>query len=50
MHTYTKEQAPELKQNPPPFQHSMDRLDLMLKSMRLRPTNPPMPDFANPPK
>lgn len=50
MHTYTKEQAPELKQNPPPFQHSMDRLDLMLKSMRLRPTSPPMPDFANPPK
>lgn len=47
MHTYTKEQAPELKQNPPPFKQSMERLDLLLKSMRLRPTNPPMPDFAN---
>lgn len=50
MHTYTKEQAPELKQNPPPFQQSMDRLDLMLKSIRLRPTNPPMPDFTYLPK
>lgn len=47
MHTYTKEQAPELKQNPPPFKQSMERLDLLLKSMRLRPTNPPMPDFAS---
>jgi hypothetical protein len=47
MHTYTKEQAPELKQNPPPFKQSMERLELLLKSMRLRPTNPPMPDFAN---
>jgi hypothetical protein len=46
MHTYTMEQAPELKQNPPPFAQSMERLDLLLKSMRLRPTNPPMPDFA----
>jgi hypothetical protein len=46
MHTYTMEQAPELKQNPPPFKESMERLDLLLKSMRLRPTNPPMPDFA----
>jgi len=45
MHTVTKEQAPELKQNPPPFKPSMDRLDLMLKSMRWRPTTPSMPEF-----
>lgn len=47
MRTVTKAQAAELKQNPPPFKPSMDRLDLLLKSMRLRPTNPPMPELAN---
>jgi hypothetical protein len=47
MRTVTKTQAPELKQNPPPFKQSMDRLELMLKSMRWRPTNPPMSEFAN---
>jgi hypothetical protein len=47
MHTVTKEQAPELKQNPPPFKPSMDRLDLLLRSMRWRPTNPSMPEFED---
>ena len=46
MHTYSKEQAPELKENPPTFKVTLDRLNLLLKSIRLRPTNPPMPDFA----
>jgi hypothetical protein len=47
MRTVTKTQAPELKQNPPPFKQSMDRLELMLKSMRWRPTTPSMPEFKN---
>jgi hypothetical protein len=46
MRTRTAEQAPELKQNPPAFKHSMDRLDTLLKSTHLRPTTPLMPDFA----
>ena len=47
MRTVTKVQAAELKQNPPPFKASMDRLDLLLKSMRWRPTTPPMPEFEH---
>lgn len=46
MSTRTMEQAPELKENPPPFKQSMGRLELLLKSIRLRPTNPLMPDLA----
>jgi hypothetical protein len=46
MSTRTMEQAPELKTNPPPFKQSMDRLETLLKSTRLRPTNPLMPDMA----
>lgn len=45
MHTANMERATELKQNPPPFKQSKDRLDVMLKSMRWRPTNPPMSEF-----
>ena len=45
MQTVNRERAPELKQKPPSFQHSKDRLDTMLKSMRWRPTNPPMSEF-----
>ena len=40
------EQAPELNTNPPPFKQSMDRLQMLLKSIRLRPTMPFMPDMA----
>jgi hypothetical protein len=47
MRTVSKAQATELKQNPPPFKPSMDRLELLLKSMRLRPTSPPMPELSN---
>jgi hypothetical protein len=46
MSTRTIEQMPELKQNPPPFRQSMDRLDRLLKSTHLRPTSPLMPEFA----
>lgn len=46
MQTFTMEQAPELKVNPPPFKQSMQRLESMLKNMRLRSTKPPMPELA----
>lgn len=50
MKSYTKEQAPELKDNPPPFDESMQRLERFLKSVRLRPTDVPMPELSdNPP-
>lgn len=46
MRTVSKDQAPELKQDPPPFQQSMDRLQVILKGMRLRQTTPPMPELV----
>ena len=46
MRTFTTMQAPELTSNPPPFKQSMERLDYLLKSMRLRPTTPEMPEIA----
>jgi len=46
MQTANMERATELTQNPPPFKQSKDRLDVMLKSMRWRPTNPPMSEFG----
>ena len=45
MQTRTTEQAPELKQEPPPFKQSMARLEGLLKYMRLRPTTPVMPEL-----
>ena len=45
MHTVNRELATELKQNPPPFKQSKERLDILLQSMRWRPTNPTMPEF-----
>ncbi|KQQ39233.1 hypothetical protein ASF61_22250 [Duganella sp. Leaf126] len=47
MQSFTMEQAPELKANPPPFRQSMERLEGVLKYMRLRPTNPPMPELVS---
>ena len=50
MKSYTKEQEPELKDNPPPFDESVQRLERFLKSVRLRPTDVPMPELSdNPP-
>jgi hypothetical protein len=46
MRSHTPEQAPELKQNPPPFKQSMERLEVLLKSMRLRQTSPSMRELA----
>ncbi|WP_146204480.1 T6SS immunity protein Tli4 family protein [Massilia glaciei] len=46
LNTTTMNMAPELKQNPPPFKQSMGRYEALLKSIRLRPTSPPMPDMA----
>lgn len=46
MRTVNREQAPEITRNPPPFKQSNERLDAMLKSMRWRPTNPPMSEFV----
>ncbi len=50
MKSYTKEQEPALKDNPPPFDESVQRLERFLKSVRLRPTDVPMPELSdNPP-
>ena len=46
MQSFTMDQAPELNVNPPPFKQSMERLDAMLRYMRIRSTNPPMPELA----
>lgn len=48
MRTVPRNGAPELTENPPPYKTSKERLDLMLKSMRWRPTTPPMAEFVNP--
>lgn len=45
MRTMNKELAPELKEIPPPFAASRNRMDLIIKSMRWRPTTPPMPEL-----
>jgi hypothetical protein len=47
LHTLTKVHAKELKQNPPPFKQSKERLDILLGSMRWRPTNPAMQEFES---
>lgn len=46
MRSFTKEQEPTLKANPPPLEESMERLDGLLKSIRLRPTEPVMPELV----
>lgn len=45
MRTVNKEVATELKEGPPPFATSKERLDVLVESMRWRPTQPPMPEF-----
>lgn len=47
LNTTTMFTAKELKQNPPPFKQSWGRLESLLKSVRLRPTSPTMPDFVD---
>jgi hypothetical protein len=46
MRTMNRELAPELKEIPPPFVNSKNRMDLVVKSMRWRPTTPPMPELT----
>jgi hypothetical protein len=46
MRTMNKNLAPELKEIPPPFAASKSRMDLVVKSMRWRPTTPPMPELT----
>jgi len=46
MRTMNKNLAPELKEIPPPFAASRNRMDLVVKSMRWRPTAPPMPELT----
>jgi hypothetical protein len=50
MRSFTQAQAERsrierLKTDPPPFEESKARLDAMLKSIRLRPTTPPMAEL-----
>lgn len=45
MRSFTKEQESSLKADPPPLDESLQRLDSLLKSIRLRPTNPKMPEL-----
>lgn len=45
MHSVNMQRATELKEFPPPFAQSKERLDVILKSMRWRPTNPAMSEF-----
>lgn len=45
LNSRSMEQAPELKQNPPPFKTSYARLETLLKSTHLRPTEPAMPEL-----
>lgn len=47
MSSFTREQYETLPSNPPPFQESQQRLDKLLKSMRLRPTEPLMPELKD---
>lgn len=49
LRSFTKEQERTLKADPPPFEESLARLDALLKSIRLRPTEPVMPELLNTP-
>ncbi len=46
LRSFTKEQEPTLKADPPPFEESLARLEALLKSIRLRPTEPQMPELV----
>lgn len=47
MRSFNKKQEPELvDRNPPPLKDAMARYEALLKSIRLRPTQPPMPELA----
>jgi hypothetical protein len=46
LRSFTREQEPDLPADPPPFDESISRLDELIQSMRLRPTQPLMPELA----
>ncbi len=50
MRSFTKLHVPGLAQNPPPFEESLTRLERMLVSTRLRPTEPLMPELLKQPR
>ena len=45
LRSFTRAQEPTLKSDPPPFEESLERLDAVLKSIRLRSTDPVMPEL-----
>jgi hypothetical protein len=45
MRSFTKEQEPSLKSDPPAFEESLGRMEELLKTIRLRPTVPVMPEL-----
>lgn len=47
LRSFTRAQEQSLKSDPPPFEESLERLDAVLKSIRLRPTNPVMPELKD---
>lgn len=46
MESASRASYPKLTKDAPPYDQSRPRLDAMLKSIRLRPTTPPMPELA----
>ena len=44
--SFTREQEDTLKIDPPPLEESLQRLDTLLKSIRLRPSLPEMPELV----
>jgi hypothetical protein len=46
LRSFTREQEPDLPADPPSFDESISRLDQLIQSMRLRPTQPLMPELA----
>lgn len=47
LRSFTRDQERTLKAEPPPFDESYQRLNDLLRSIRLRPTQPAMPELAN---
>lgn len=45
MRSFTRKQEPSLKSDPPPIEESSNRFDELLESIRLRPTDPLMPEL-----
>lgn len=46
LRSFTRAQEASLKADPPPLEESLQRFDALLKSIRLRPTEPEMPELS----